>query len=380
MKKWINHYRLPLLVGIALLILPFLYLASESIAFSPLDPRQHLIQNLLTYFLLLLFAYTNHTVLVPRWYLEKQYARYGVVTLTCLVGIVWLSHRVEQWAFLRPPKEPTLLGWAGQVFWKENLFAPMPYPGQSSPSWPLVLPNPPPGLPYGPLAPLPLGAKLAIFFLLGSVSTLASVSMQTANRLKQVESEKLLAELNQLKAQISPHFLFNTLNSIYALALRQDDRTAETIVKLSEFLRYTIRDAHQDKVALALETNYIRNYIDLQRARLRDSVTIDYTIVGPVDHQSIVPLLLISFIENAFKHGVNPDQESIIRIKLTVAGDQLNLRVFNRKVPISQLEPATGIGLSNARERLRLRYPNAHQLAIQDTPTDFTVDLRITLC
>ena len=211
------------------------------------------------------------------------------------------------------------------------------------------------------------------------MSRLATISIQTASRLNQVENDQLQAELRQLKAQIQPHFLFNTLNSIYALAIRQDERTADTIVKLSEFLRYIIRDAHQDKVALAKEIHYIANYIDLQKARLRDAVLVNYQLEGDVRSLEIAPLLLFSFIENAFKYGVSPDEESQIDIHLFIQTTSLSLDVANKKVQVSSFEPSTGVGLQNTRERLRLLYPDNHQLVIDDSPTDFYVHLSLTL-
>lgn len=206
-----------------------------------------------------------------------------------------------------------------------------------------------------------------------------SISIQTANRLRQVENDQLKAELQQLKAQIHPHFLFNTLNSIYALAIRNDARTADTIVKLSEFMRYIIRDAHRDKVPLLTEVNYIANYIDLQKARLRDAVQIDYQLEGEGSRLQIAPLLLFSFIENAFKYGVSPEEDSLIVIQLTIQENGLRLYVANNKVEINQLEPSTAVGLQNARERLRLLYPAAHELVIEDSPMHYRVTLTLTL-
>lgn len=380
---------------VALLALPILYVINEGTDLRRLDPHKHEIQNLLSYVLLILFSYMNYTVFVPRWYLAKRYVRYAAVVIGCALGVAYIPHRIEQWAFLKPPAENTLLGWSGQLLWKENLFPPRPqWPGANE-----HRPPPPPGrrklpeaLAGGPppdrrrppegarfLIPPPLAVKLGIILLLCSVSALASISVQTNNRLKQIENEKLNAELLQLKAQIHPHFLFNTLNSIYALAIRKDDRTAETIVKLSDFMRYMIRDAHHNKVALEKETAYISNYIDLQRARLRDSVPIDYALEGDVAGQQIAPLLLFSFIENAFKHGVNPDEDSLIRIELRVQADELRLHVFNHKVRTNHIEASNGVGLQNAKDRLRLLYPASHQLTIDDAPNYFRVDLTLKL-
>ncbi|MEZ0541771.1 histidine kinase [Fibrella arboris] len=387
MRKWLNTYALRLLAGAALLALPFLFLISEGASVNHLIPHRHDIQNGLTYLALLVFSYVNYTIFVPRWYLQKQYSRYFILVIICLLGAALLPQRIEQWVFLRPPANPTVAGWIKQVLWEENLFPPRPpqqgHRPQGTQGQPVNgAPGPPPQRPddldgFFPTAPL--SVKLGIIFLLGTISALASISVQTSNRLRQVETDQLLAELSQLKAQIQPHFLFNTLNSIYSLAIRRDDRTAETIVKLAEFMRYMIRDVHQDTVALDKEVQYIANYIDLQRARLRDSVTIDYTLDGDTSGKQIAPLVLFSFIENAFKYGVNPNEESVIRIQLHLQANSLRLLVYNRKVPVHQLEPSTGVGLPNARERLRLLYPAAHELVIDNVPDHFAVDLTMTL-
>lgn len=404
MADWFKSYGTHILIGIALVALPILYAVYIDVSWQPLNPHEHLIQNGLTYIFLLLFSYVNHTLFVPRWFLNKRYGRYGVVAVSCIFMVAYLPHRIEQWVYFKPPREQTLLAWTGQIFWKEIMLErpgmPPPY-GQPGgvPAEPMPTDKPPGRptpdgalqdrrrgkLPWGrPPFQAPLSAKLAIFFLLGSVSTLLSISVQTANqllrtsnRLRQVENDQLQAELRQLKAQIHPHFLFNTLNSIYALAIRKDERTADTIVKLSEFMRYMMRDAHREQVSLATEVSYIANYIDLQKARLRDAVQVEYQVTGDMTGFSIGPLLLFTFIENAFKYGVNPEQESTIRIQLTVEKGQLRLVVHNRKVIVSQLEPSTGIGLQNARDRLMLLYPNAHSLLIDNTPTHFTINLTL---
>lgn len=378
------NFRL-LLTVMALLALPLLYILNEAISLRPLNPHDHIIQNGLTYVALLLFTYLNHTRFVPRLYLTGRYGRYvGVVALSLLLT-AWLPHRLEQWTFLQKPDQPTVLGWTSQLLWKENLFQqahrhhrPLAggddFGGRHTPD----------GTPRrtafrsGPYtATLPV--KLAIIGLLGIVSTLASVSVQTQNRLRQVETAQLQTELRQLKAQIHPHFLFNTLNSIYALAIRKDDRTADTIVKLAEFMRYMTRDAQQHQVALQKELDYLHNYIDLQQARLRDAVTLEVTIDPDRAGGHIAPLILFTFIENAFKYGVNPDVPSTIRIRIAIDGARLTLHVFNRKVPTSTLDESTTVGLQNARNRLQLLYPNRHQLRIEDTDETFTVDLTMQL-
>ncbi len=348
---------------------------------APLNHHQHVVENLLFYVGLLLFSFINHTQWVPDYYLARRYRRYATTVVLCLLAVVYIPHRIEQLVFLRPPQQPTLLGWAGQLFWKENLAPPRPPSNEYRPpreQEPRGRGRPPRDR-RGLLPVVTLGAKLGLIFLLGLISSLMSVSWHASNRLRQIENDKLNAQLQQLKAQIHPHFLFNTLNSIYALAIRHDERTADTIVKLSEFMRYMLRDAHQQKVSLQKEVQYISNYIELQRARLRDAVDIEYSQEGSVENGQIAPLILFTFIENAFKHGVNPDEDSLIRITLTHNEDQLRLSVFNKQVNRGPLEDSTGIGLQNTKERLRLLYPGAHQLIIDDNPIHFSVELTLTL-
>ena len=125
------------------------------------------------------------------------------------------------------------------------------------------------------------------------------------SRLKLAEKEKVNAELSYLKAQINPHFLFNTLNSIYSLAIEKSDYTATAVVKLSSMMRYVITDASHKFVPLEKEINYISNYIELQKLRIDSSIKLMYTVTGDISDKKIAPLVLISFIENAFKYGVN---------------------------------------------------------------------------
>lgn len=388
-----NERYLQFLIGLVVLVLPLFYFRYSGVSWQPLEPHDHLIQNGLAYLFLVVFSYVNHTIFVPRWFLTKHYKLYLIVAVSCVLGAAYLPYRIEQWAFFKPPKENTPIAWFRQLFINEvmldrpdhfhpkrpdrhhfdgppNFYTIPSYADQAgSGTRPTAIPSPSFILPV----------KLLLFFLLGTISTLVSISIQTASRLRQIETNQLQAELRQLRAQIQPHFLFNTLNSIYALALRNDERTADTVVKLSEFMRYTIRDAHRDHVSLTNEIDYIGNYIDLQKARLRDAVTVEYRLDGQPQRLQIAPLLLFSFIENAFKYGVNPEENSLISVRIAIADNQLQFDVINNKVQISQFETSTGIGLQNARLRLQLLYPDAHTLRINDTATHFHVNLHLTL-
>jgi LytS/YehU family sensor histidine kinase len=215
-------------------------------------------------------------------------------------------------------------------------------------------------------------------FVYGIV-VLFSILLHTRNRLLKIENEKLQAELSNLKAQIHPHFLFNTLNSIYALAIRKDDKTPETIIKLSEFMRYLLKDANQNQVSLEKEITYIENYLDLQKSRLRNSVAIEFWRSGNFTGKQIAPLLLFNYIENAFKHGVNPEENAKISIKISLIDQFLSLEVKNNIVRQQNNESSLNIGMPNTQERLDLLYPKKYSLDIQKTEEIYTVLLQIQL-
>lgn len=212
------------------------------------------------------------------------------------------------------------------------------------------------------------------------VAFFVSFTLGMRNRLKQVEKERLSAELSYLKAQINPHFLFNTLNSIYSLAIQRSDETAAAVVKLSAMMRYITTDTHRDFVPLEKELEYIRSYIELQRLRLGDTVRVEYRREGPVFDQEITPLVLITFVENAFKYGVNPEEESHILIDIRTGRKELEMVVKNNKVRVDFSEESrSGLGIKNARKRLALVYPGKHSLNIEEKGKEYIVSLKISM-
>jgi two-component system, LytTR family, sensor histidine kinase AlgZ len=193
---------------------------------------------------------------------------------------------------------------------------------------------------------------------------------------KEIEKEKLTAELNFLKAQVNPHFLFNTLNNLYYLAYSKSENTAEVIEKLSRMMRYMIYDSNYPQVQLSKEIEYMQNYISLEKLRLSDKVKINFSIEGDTDSVMITPLILITFLENAFKHGVtNTSQESWINVTLESKPEQLHFAVSNSKPGVSNVDQKSGIGLQNVKRRLELSYPEKHVLQMNELPTEFRVQL-----
>jgi two-component system LytT family sensor kinase len=195
---------------------------------------------------------------------------------------------------------------------------------------------------------------------------------------KILENERLNAELNFLKLQINPHFLFNTLNSIYSQAHFRSEQTEHSILKFSRIMRYVLYDSAADKIPLSQDLEYISNYIDLQKLRLSKNITIAYDVTGPVNGLSIAPLLLITFIENAFKHGISYTAPSEIKIAIAVTGNELSLTVGNA-ITRSSRETAGGVGLINARRRLDVLYPGRHLLDVVENAHLYIVNLKIEL-
>ncbi|MEL6651494.1 MAG: histidine kinase [Bacteroidota bacterium] len=199
---------------------------------------------------------------------------------------------------------------------------------------------------------------------------------------QQLENEKLRMELAALKNQINPHFLFNILNGLYALALKNEDEpTANGIEKLSGMMRYVLYESNDTFVSLTKEIEYIQNYIELQKLRVNRQVSIILEIEGKVKEQLVAPMLFIPFIENAFKYGISAAKASEIVILISLEESQLQFQVEN---PIHHTTNSDhigyqGIGLENVKKRLQLLYPNRHQISIDTTNQRFVVCLSLDL-
>ncbi|GAB3520574.1 sensor histidine kinase [Emticicia fontis] len=197
------------------------------------------------------------------------------------------------------------------------------------------------------------------------------------NDLKQ---EKTAAELELLKSQVQPHFIFNTLNSIYAEAFKKSPETAEQIIKLSNLIEYTLYDSKKEKVALENELEYIRNYVDLQKIRIGEKVDVSFNIYDNIKHILIPPLLLLPIIENCFKHGVNNSiKASWLRIDISVNGNELIVKVENSIEPEAQSQKLHngGLGLNNVERRLGLLYPDKHDFKTYSEVNSFLVVLKL---
>lgn len=200
---------------------------------------------------------------------------------------------------------------------------------------------------------------------------------------QELAKETLQSELKFLKSQINPHFLFNTLNSLYALTLKKSDQAPEIVLRLSEMMRYMLYDCNEKKVYLHKEVAYISNYLELEKLRHGQKMDIRLSVNGEIGEQKIAPLLFIPFIENCFKHGIsNRISEGFVNIDLTISDKTLDISVENSKstaMPENSGIRSGGIGLINVRRRLDLVYPEMYTLEITNTPNTYKVFLSLHL-
>lgn len=227
-----------------------------------------------------------------------------------------------------------------------------------------------------------------MFYLLtiGISTSVASVQKWQKDETlrRELDRQRINTELSFLKAQINPHFFFNTLNNIYALTNIDVKKAQEALLKLSRMMRYVLYENQKDQTLLSKEVNFIKDYIELMKMRLSEKVKLDIQIEDLKEDLVIAPMLLLPFLENSFKHGISSQHESTIKIKLEVMGDTLFFETKNHIFPINPDSPEAkenGIGLINTQRRLTLLYPDKHRLKFgkDETNQEYWVNLTINL-
>lgn len=223
-------------------------------------------------------------------------------------------------------------------------------------------------------------ALFLLQFVIGLSSNVVNQWFSAEEKKEEISKQQLQTELSFLKSQINPHFLFNSLNSIYSLSLANSAQTANAVMKLSRIMRYTLEEANNNTVSLNQEIEFIKNYIEMQKIRLTDTVCIKFATNGEIDNVYIAPLLLIPFIENAFKYGISTHNKSNIEATISVADKEITFTCVNTIFPHLQKNKGTGTGINNTRRRLELLYPGKHDLTITETPDKYLVRLVIQSC
>jgi len=219
-----------------------------------------------------------------------------------------------------------------------------------------------------------------------AVIKLIRIQHEEQQKRQLLEKEKLQTELSFLKNQLNPHFLFNTLNNLYMLTLKSSPLAPEVVAKLSETLDYILYRCQEKVVPLKGEIQLIESYLALQRIRHSEQVSINFNLEGQVDSESIAPLIMLSLVENAFKHGINKHPGSPqIDIKLVVKKNEINFSVYNSKwndrnqSRSSSGGKSNGIGLKNIQRQLSLIYPNKHSMNINEQENSYFVEMKVDL-
>lgn len=198
---------------------------------------------------------------------------------------------------------------------------------------------------------------------------------------KEQETERLKSELSFLRSQISPHFMFNVLNSIVALARKKPEKVEPVVIQLSELMRYMLYESDETQVLLDKEISYLKSYVDLQRLRFGDSIDIQFFTEHTDPNLLIEPMLLIPFVENAFKHGTGLITNPVIEIRTSTHAETFRFQVRNRvnAIFLEEKDNSSGIGLTNVERRLKLLYPDAHELHVNHTRDWYEVNLTLQL-
>ncbi len=201
-------------------------------------------------------------------------------------------------------------------------------------------------------------------------------------QLQEIEKEKTVAELKALKSQVNPHFLFNSLNSIYSLARKNSVKVPEKIIQLSDLMRHVIYNSDIDFILLSKEVEMVQNYIELQNLRTAENEKISLQLIGEIEDKKVAPLIFLPFVENSFKHGLKSGAENaFVKIRLEVFGNDLNFEIENSKGESMEDIDSNynGIGIENVKRRLDLIYPGSYSLKINNNPKTYKVILRVQL-
>ncbi len=218
----------------------------------------------------------------------------------------------------------------------------------------------------------------AVYLLLTTLVRLA----RSWFRLNRAEQEKTSSELKALRSQINPHFLFNSLNSIYSLSRKKSELAPQAVLKLSDILRYVIYDAEEDFILLKDEIEFLKKYVKLQQIRLDEGFEIDFKLTGDILDQKIAPLIFLPFVENAFKYAPQSlDGNKYINIDISLTLSEIIFKIVNSSgvKSISENEKYKGVGIQNVQKRLNIIYEGKHDLEIEEKGKEFKVDLKIQL-
>lgn len=296
-------------------------------------------QSFLSYLVALAFFFIHRYWILPQYYFKRRYFVYGLALLISFVACVVLPYSIMR-DVARPP---------------------MPFGS---------------GRGHGPAPLLPTQGVFQFLFVVVCSHLLAANS-----RLKHLRQQQLETELSYLKAQINPHFLFNSLNSIYALVLKHSEDAPKAVVQLSNMMRYALDENIHQYISLNKELNFLEDYIALQSYRAHPELVFEAEIIRPSNATlRIAPMLLVPFVENAFKYGVNPEKAGEIVLRISVDNDQvLDFYCCNKIVLAQPVMSNSRIGLKNTMQRLESLYGNKYTIDIVEKEEQYRVHLKLPL-
>ncbi len=337
-------------------VLIFSFLLYQPLTRQVALPWQWWVKQVVLIVLLVSVFYLNAGVWVPRLLFRNRFGWFVLVSAGA-VALIWVLHRqTDTWLslpeamdrFFHPgePRRPPRGGGGFNRMWDTFVI-------------------------------------LLSMFTLGISTSLTAVQkwQKDAELRQDLEQAKTTSELSFLKAQINPHFFFNTLNNIYALTMIDVDTAREALHRLSRMMRYVLYDTGSDTVLLSQELAFVQDYIQLMQLRLTDKVTVNFEQPSPLQDVPIAPMLLLPFVENAFKHGVSATQPSQIGIRVRQQEGRLEIAVRNTNFPEKgpALEAGSGIGLVNTRRRLDLLYPGRYTLNVSERTAQGEFLINLTL-
>ena len=300
----------------------------------------------------LVLVYVNYLILVPKLLLKKRLLLYIVVSILFILAFNFI---ITEYFFPAPFKRFLELSDTMPFTEKERMV---------------------------PIQQLPYAMSFIFslaFYLLGGILALVKDFYRKDQVNQEIKVQSKETELQFLRAQLNPHFLFNSLNSIYSLVRNKSQEAPEAVITLSELMRYMLYEAREEMVPISKEINYIKNFMELQRFRLQDSSGLHLKIVGEYQDKRIPPLLLIPFVENAFKYGTDFNGKTDVSIKMEIIEDDFFFEVKNKIGNHRKDKINSGIGLSNIENRLRLIYPENHMLRINKNDGIYSVQLELNL-
>ena len=332
-----------LLICFVIITLPFLGKNNAVEEYNQLD-ELFFKRNITSSAIIVIYFIINYYIFIPKIYFKRKYFIYIALFFLGLIGIYYIP------SFVVSSEEINNLI---QEFHSNKSPA---FRGRSILEKPFF------------------NQKAFLYYLTFTIALI----LRTHKQMQEMEQIKIQSELSYLKAQINPHFLFNTLNSIYALSLMKSDLTPKAILKLSSLMRYTVTESEKNEITIEQEINYLEDYIELQKIRIDNNSSIQFKISIENKSFKIAPMILIPFVENAFKYGINPAKEANIKVEITQKENELEFYCFN-EIIFSDLKTIekTGTGIKNTNKRLESIYGSNQQLTINETEDTFIVKLKI---